>query len=95
MRYSGNQIMPSRAAALLKKRQWTVDYDYGLQKICFNSNVTAVLYAMADWFSPADIESPTLEYVEFHDRRTFKDKKKFQKSPRSHSLKSCVMLTLP
>lgn len=75
MRYSGNQIMPSRTAALLKKRQWTVDYDCGLQKICFNSNVTAVLYAMADWFSPADIEAPTLEYVEFHDRRTFKDKK--------------------
>ncbi len=81
MRYSGNQIMPSRAAALLKKRQWTVDYDYGLQKICFNSNVTAVLYAMADWFSPADIESPTLEYVEFHDRRTFKDKKISEVSP--------------
>ncbi len=75
MRYSGNQIMPARTAALLKKRQWTVDYDCGLQKICFNSNVTAVLYAMADWFSPADIEAPTLEYVEFHDRRTFKDKK--------------------
>ena len=75
MRYSGNQIMPSRTAALLKKQQWTVDYDCGLQKICFNSNVTAVLYAMADWFSPADIEAPTLEYVEFHDRRTFKDKK--------------------
>ena len=75
MRYSGNQIMPSRTAALLKKRQWAVDYDCGLQKICFNSNVTAVLYAMADWFSPADIEAPTLEYVEFHDRRTFKDKK--------------------
>lgn len=75
MRYSGNQIMPSRTAALLKKRQWTVDYDCGLQKICFNSDVTAVLYAMADWFSPTDIEAPTLEYVEFHDRRTFKDKK--------------------
>ena len=30
---------------------------------------------MADWFSPSDIEAPTLEYVAFHDRRTFKDKK--------------------
>ena len=28
---------------------------------------------MADWFSPADIESPTLEYVFFTDRNTDKD----------------------
>ncbi len=74
-RYAGNQIMPSRAVAVLKKRQWIVDYENGLQKVCFHGDVTAVMYAMADWFSPSDIEAPTLEYVAFHDRRTFKDKK--------------------
>lgn len=26
---------------------------------------------MADWFSPSDIEEPTLEWVEFFDRKTF------------------------
>ncbi|MDE6549185.1 MAG: DUF4132 domain-containing protein, partial [Muribaculaceae bacterium] len=75
MRYSGNQIMPARAVGVLKKRQWTVDYENGLQKVCFNGDVIAVMYALADWFSPADIEAPTLEYVAFFDRRTFKDKK--------------------
>lgn len=75
MRYSGNQIMPGRAVGVLKKRQWTVDYENGLQKVCFNGDVIAVMYALADWFSPADIEAPTLEYVAFYDRRTFKDKK--------------------
>lgn len=74
MRYAGNQIMPARTVGVLKKRQWTVDYENGLQKICFNGDVTAVLYAMADWFSPADIEAPTLEYVAFYDRRSFKPK---------------------
>ncbi|MDE6562557.1 MAG: DUF4132 domain-containing protein [Muribaculaceae bacterium] len=75
MRYSGNQIMPGRAVGVLKKRQWTVDYENGLQKVWFNGDVIAVMYALADWFSPADIEAPTLEYVAFYDRRTLKDKK--------------------
>ncbi len=75
MRYAGNQIMPARTVGVLKKRQWIVDYENGLQKVCFNGNVTAVIYAMADWFSPSDIEAPTLEYVAFYDRRSFKDKK--------------------
>ena len=30
------------------------------------------MYALADWFSPSDIEPPTLEYVAFADRKTFK-----------------------
>lgn len=81
MRYAGNQIMPARTAGVLKKRQWVVDYENGLQKVCFNGNVTAVMYAMADWFSPSDIEAPTLEYVAFYDRRTFKDKKISEVNP--------------
>ena len=75
MRYAGNQIMPARAVAMLKKRQWIVDYENGLQKVCFHGDVTAVMYAMADWFSPSDMEAPTLEYVAFYDRRSFKEKK--------------------
>ncbi len=75
MRYAGNQIMPGRAVGVLKKRQWTVDYEEGLEKVCFNGNVRAVMYALADWFSPSDIEAPTLEYVVFYDRRSQKEKK--------------------
>ncbi|MDE6177880.1 MAG: DUF4132 domain-containing protein [Duncaniella sp.] len=74
LRYAGNQIMPARTVGVLKKRQWTVDYENGLQKVCFNGNVIAVMYAMADWFSPSDIEPPTLEYVAFYDRRTLDTK---------------------
>lgn len=30
---------------------------------------------MADWFSPADIEAPTLEYVCFYNRKDYKPMK--------------------
>ena len=39
---------------------------------CFDDGIVALF---ADWFSPADTESPTLEYVSFYDRKTGKQKK--------------------
>ncbi len=74
LRYAGNQIMPAKTVALLKKRGWITDYEYGLQKVSYQGDVTAVIYALADWFSPSDIEAPTLEYVAFYHRRNFKEK---------------------
>jgi hypothetical protein len=70
-RYAGHQVQPKKTVALLKSRGWTVDYEDGLQRVYFRENIIATLYAAADWFSPADIESPTLEYIKFYDRRTF------------------------
>lgn len=35
----------------------------------------ATIWALADWFSPADIEAPTLEWVAFLDRATGKQVK--------------------
>lgn len=69
-RYSGNQIQPKQTAACLKSRRWVADIEDGLQKIYYKENVIARIYALADWFSPADIEAPTLEWVEFTDRKT-------------------------
>ncbi|WP_370688457.1 hypothetical protein [Chryseobacterium sp. EO14] len=31
------------------------------------------LYALADWFSPADVESPTLKTIEFHSLKDYKN----------------------
>ena len=69
-RYAGHQVQPQRTVALLKSRGWTVDYEEGLQKVFYKENLIVRMYAMADWFSPADIEPPTLETVEFFDRST-------------------------
>ena len=69
-RYDGHQIQPQKTLALLKTRGWSVDESHGLQRVYYRENIIAVLYAMADWFSPADIEAPTIEAVQFYDRKT-------------------------
>lgn len=73
--FAGNQIQPKKTVATLKNRRWIADYENGLQKIYYKDNVIATIYAMADWFSPSDVEEPTLEYVKFYDRKTFSVKK--------------------
>ena len=73
--FAGYQIQPKKTLAVLRGRRWVADYDEGLQKIFFRQGIAATIYALADWFSPADTESPTLEYVSFYDRKTYKQKK--------------------
>lgn len=69
--FAGNQIQPQKTAGCLKARRWVADYEEGLQKIYYKENIIARIYALADWFSPSDVEAPTLEWVEFSDRKTF------------------------
>ena len=75
MLFSGNQIQPQKTVGALRGRRWVADYDDGLQKIYYKENIVARIYAMADWFSPGDIEAPTLEWVVFLDRKTGKTMK--------------------
>ncbi|MBD5502114.1 MAG: DUF4132 domain-containing protein [Lachnospiraceae bacterium] len=71
MMFAGNQIQPKKTLACLKGRRWIADVEEGLQKIYYKENIIAGIYALADWFSPADVEAPTLEYVVFYDRKNF------------------------
>lgn len=73
LRYAGNQIQPKKAVACLKTRKWVADIENGLQRVYYKENIIAEIYAMADWFSPSDIEAPTLEWVAFCDRKTGKE----------------------
>lgn len=72
-RYAGHQVQPTQTLALLKTRGWKVDYEEGLQKVFHKEGYQVKMYAMADWFSPADIESPTLETIEFHSLKDYKN----------------------
>ena len=72
LRYAGHQVQPSKTVALLKTRRWIIDGQEGLEKVYYKENIIAKIFALADWFSPADIEAPTLEEVQFFDRKTFK-----------------------
>ena len=69
-RYAGYQVNPKRTLALLKGRGWTVDYEEGLQRVFYRENLVVRLFALADWFSPADVEAPTLETIQFFNRRS-------------------------
>ncbi len=69
--FAGNQIQPKKTVGCLKGRRWVADYEEGLQKVYYKENIVARIYALADWFSPSDIEAPTLEWVEFFNRKTF------------------------
>ena len=70
LRYAGYQIQPRKAAATLKTRRWIADTEAGLQKVFYRENAVAVLFAQADWFTPADIEAPAIESVGFFRRLT-------------------------
>lgn len=64
-RYAGHQVHPRQTSALLRSRGWKQDYETGLQKGFHKEGFMVKLYALADWFTPSDIESPTLETIEF------------------------------
>ena len=70
-RYADHQIQPSKTVALLKTRRWVVDDYEGLQKVYYKENIIAKMYAMTDWYSPAEVEAPTIEDIVFYDRKTF------------------------
>ncbi|MCL2378757.1 MAG: DUF4132 domain-containing protein [Defluviitaleaceae bacterium] len=67
-RYAGHQVQPKKTVALLKTRGWTADYEAGLQRVWHKQNIIVRMYAMADWFSPGDVEAPTLEGIQFFSR---------------------------
>lgn len=69
--FSGYQIQPRKTVATLQGRRWVADWEDGLQKVYYRENVIAVIYAEADWFSPADIEAPTLQSVAFYRRGVY------------------------
>ncbi len=64
-RYAGYQVSVKKAFALLKSRGWQVNYEEGLLKYFKKQNIIVNLLARANWFTPADIEAPTLEAVQF------------------------------
>ena len=69
LRYQGHQVQPRKATALLRGRGWTISDAEGLQKVYHKQNVIATMYALADWYSPSDVEVPVIEGVAFRTRR--------------------------
>ncbi|MEX1376254.1 MAG: DUF5724 domain-containing protein [Eubacteriales bacterium] len=66
-RYAGYQVAAKKTAALLKSRGWQINYEEGLKKYYKKQNILVNMYAYADWFTPADVEAPSLELIHFLD----------------------------
>lgn len=70
-RYSGYQIQVKKAAGALKSRKWNLDYESGMERIYYKQDLIVSLWADADWFSPSDIEAPSIDYVAFTRRKSY------------------------
>jgi hypothetical protein len=73
-RFAGYQIEPKQTYGVLKSRDWIVNNYDGFEKINHAHDLRVDLYCYADWYTPASIESPTLEKVLFVDNKTGKTK---------------------
>ena len=71
--FAGYQIQPGKTIGALKGRRWIADAENGLTKVFYKDNIMVTMQALADWFSPSDIEPPTLEFVTFFNRKTFEE----------------------
>ena len=72
-RYQGHQVQPQKTVALLRSRGWTVNYEEGLQRVYHKEGFRATIYAAADWYTPSEVEAPTLEYVVFYNLKDGKE----------------------
>lgn len=68
MRYAGHQLQPGKLSALMKTKGWIA----GGEKIYYKRDIVATLYGIPDYFSPGDVEAPTLHSLEFSSRKNYK-----------------------
>ncbi|MDX1934141.1 MAG: DUF5724 domain-containing protein [Capsulimonadales bacterium] len=64
-RYSGHQVNPKQALALLNKRGWVNSYEDGARKTYHDAKITAWLGSVGLTLSPLDVEGFTIENLRF------------------------------
>jgi hypothetical protein len=65
-RYAGHQIMPRKAIMLAASRGWNTTE--GIFKVFHKERIVVELFGGLTYFTPADVESPVIETVQFFDR---------------------------
>jgi hypothetical protein len=71
-RYSGHQVNPKQALALLGKRGWVNTYEEGARKTYHEAGISVWLDSVGTTFSPLDVEGFTIEDVRFTRRGEYK-----------------------
>ena len=71
-RFEGYQVQPNKAITLLKSRGWKTGYYEPIRKISYRYDTITVIDFVYDYFTAAEVESPTLQEVAFVERLTHK-----------------------
>lgn len=64
-RYSGHQVRPNQAVALLNQRGWIARPEEGISKTFHRQNLSVHMHFLGGYFTPAEVEGLTLEGVLF------------------------------
>lgn len=67
-RYAGHQLNPSQARGIFSNRGWVSHPDGYTMKTFHGDGLTATVISDLGLFTPAEAESPVIEYVVFNDR---------------------------
>jgi hypothetical protein len=68
-RWSGHQVQPRQALALLGKRGWLADHEEGsVSRVFHRAAVVARLTSTSGFLTPAEVELPTIDRVVFTGR---------------------------
>lgn len=71
-RYEGHQVQANKMVALLQSRGWKVEEYDGLQKTFAKQGFLASIYLNdGDWFTPSDIEAPSLDSIQFYSSKSY------------------------
>lgn len=68
-RFSNYQFQAKKFMAALKSRKWTISNEGYIEKVLHKDNLVIDIYADFDWYTPADIESPSIEAITFSSRK--------------------------
>jgi len=72
LRYAGHQVNPRQALSLLGQRGWVNDPEDGPSRTFHREGIVARLVFDEPFWSPAQVEAPTIETVTFSDRSAYK-----------------------
>lgn len=71
-RYSGHQVQPRQAHALLGQRGWVASYEEGMRRTFHAEKLTAMISFAQGIFTPTEVEGLTVDQVFFVRRGEFK-----------------------
>lgn len=71
-RYSGHQVQPRQAHALLGQRGWVAAYEEGVRRTFHAESLTAIVSFAQGIFTPTEVEGLTVDQVFFVQRGEFK-----------------------